>query len=424
MAKEKEEEESKLKETEQEATEVKKMKAKLAESLTEAKQVAGDEKMLRKKEKDRKTELANLETEMNQIKTVVESASGENAKLAEENEILASTLSNLEEEADAVKRKKLNFGEELNQMNQAQMEKLKLAAEKKAKLVLEVEEIKKKVDEADQENERLTKELQEGEKIKTEKKRQLEEEKKKEMERLSTATSDNKPQNPAFTPAPSSRPKLTSSIFKIKDQQSGSKRPALKTYVEKVKLGTSNINLTPKSTKSAPSGSARTPSASPSLKNFRENGAKFGEKNATSKKSVFDFGSSSDEKEAGGGQLPTSNRNLFTTPRKEKKPGVPITPRNSGKPQPLESRARSGTAVCLLINTRIARQFWTESRLLHLFCGSLLRAITFTHGQAQLSFWDKAWGCTRSSLFPTMHPLLWWWECRTPAWSPVINNCH
>merc|ERR1719341_3129574 len=231
-------------------------------------------------------------------------------------------------------------------MNQAQMEKLKLAAEKKAKLVLEVEEIKKKVDEADQENERLTKELQEGEKIKTEKekKRQLEE--KKEMERLSTATSDNKPQNPAFTPAPSSRPKLTSSIFKIKDQQSGSKRPALKTYVEKVKLGTSNINLTPKSTKSAPSGSARTPSASPSLKDFRENGAKFGEKNATSKKSVFDFGSSSDEKEAGG-QLPTSNRNLFTTPRKEKKPGVPITPRNSGKPQPLESRARSGPTLFL-----------------------------------------------------------------------------
>ena len=242
-----------------------------------------------------------------------------------------------------MKRKKLNFGEELNQMNQAQMEKLKLAAEKKAKLVLEVEEIKKKVDEADQENEKLRKELQESEEIKTEKRRQLEEKKRKEMERLSTATSSNKPQNPAFTPAPSSRPKLlTSSIFN-KNQQGGSKRPALKTDVEKVKLGTSNSNLTPKSTKSAPSRSAQTPSASPSLKDFRENGAKFGEKNATSKKSVFDFGSSSDEKEAGGGQLPTSNRNLFTTPRKEKKLGIPITPRNSGKPQPLESRARSGT---------------------------------------------------------------------------------
>ena len=353
MAKEKEEEESKLKETEQEATEVKKMKAKLAESLTEAKQVAGDEKMLRKKEKDRKTELANLEAEMNQIKTVVESASGENAKLAEENEILASTLSNLEEEADAVKRKKLNFGEELNQMNQAQMEKLKLAAEKKAKLVSEVEEIKKKVDEADQENEKLRKELQESEAIKTEKRRQLEEKKKKEMERLSTATSSNKPQNPAFTPAPSSRPRLlTSSIFN-KNQQGGSKRPALKTDVEKVKLGTSNSNLTPKSTsnsnltpkstKSAPSRSAQTPSALPSLKDFREKRANVAEKNATPEKSVFDLGSSSDEKQAGGGQLPTSNRNSFTTPSKEKKLGVPITPRNSGKPQPLESRARSGT---------------------------------------------------------------------------------
>merc|ERR550532_2422947 len=145
----------------------------------EAKQVAGDEKILRKKDKDRKTELANLETEMNKMKTVVESASGENAKLAEENEILASTLSNLEEEADAVKRKKLNFGEELNQMNQAQMEKLTLAAEKKAKLVSEVDEIKKKVDEADQKNEKLRKELQESEEIKTEKRRQLEEKKKK-----------------------------------------------------------------------------------------------------------------------------------------------------------------------------------------------------------------------------------------------------
>jgi len=287
LAKEKEAEEFKLKETEQEAAEVKEMKAKLAESLTEAKQVAGEEKMLRKKDKDRKIELANLETEMNKMKTVVESASGENAKLAEENEILAETLSNLEAEADAVKRKKLNFGEELSQMNQAQMEKLKLAAEKKAKLVSEVEVIKKKIDEVEQENERLAKELQEGETIKMEKRRQLEEKKKKDLERLSTATSSNKPQNPAFTPAPSSRPKLLTS---------------------------------------------------PSLKDFRENRVNFVEKNTTSKKSVFDFGSSSDEKQAGG----SSNRNSFTTPRKEKKLGVPITPRNSGKPQPLESRARPG----------------------------------------------------------------------------------
>ena len=124
------------------------------------------------------------------------------------------------------------------------------------------------------------------------------------MERLSTATSSNKPQNPAFTPAPSSRPRLlTSSIFN-KNQQGGSKRPALKTDVEKVKLGTNNSNLTPKSTKSAPSGSARTPSASPSLKDFREKRANVAEKNATPEKSVFDLGSSSDEKQAGGGHSP------------------------------------------------------------------------------------------------------------------------
>ena len=211
-----------MKDTEQEAAEVKEMKAKLAESLREAKEVAGEEKMLRKKGKDQKIELANLETEMNKMKTKVESVTGDNAKLAEENEILASTLSNLQEEADAVKRKKLNFGEELNQMNQAQMVKVKLAAEQKGKLVAEVEEVQKKADEADQENERLMKELQESEKILKEKRWQLEE-KKKDLERLPTAACNNKFQSPAFTPAPSSRPRLlTSNIF------NKSKRTALR----------------------------------------------------------------------------------------------------------------------------------------------------------------------------------------------------
>merc|ERR1719339_685643 len=102
---------------------------------------------------------------MIKVKVVVERASDDNSKLVEENEILASTLSNLEAEADAVKRKKLNFGEELNQMNQAQIEKMKLAAEKKANLVSEVEEVQKKASQADQENEKLLKELQEREKI-------------------------------------------------------------------------------------------------------------------------------------------------------------------------------------------------------------------------------------------------------------------
>ena len=294
MAKEKEEEESKLKDIEQEAAEVKEMKALLAESLAEAKQLAGVEKMLRKKDKDQKTELANLETELKKMKTVVESAVGDNAKLAAENEILASTLSTLEAEVDAVKKKRLNFGEELNQMTQAQREKVKLAEEKKDKLVSEVAEAKKKIGEADQENEKLTKELQERQKMKMEKSSQLEE-KKKSVERLSsTATSCNtKPQTPAFTPTPSSRPRL----FK-------------------------------------------TPSVSSSLKGFRESRANLAEKNATtSKKTAFDFGSSSEEKQTGA-------RDSFTTPRKEKKLSGPITPRNSGKPQP---SARSGTSVCLIM---------------------------------------------------------------------------
>ena len=333
-----------MEEIEQEAAEVKEMKSKLAELLAESKKVAGDEKMLRKKANDQKTELANLETELKKMKTVVESATVENAKLAEESESLASALSNLQAETDAVKKKKLNFGEELNQVAQAQAEKMKQAVEKKAKMASDVEEIKKKVKEADQENERLTKELQESEKMKKEKGRQLEE-KKKIQERLSTTSST--PQNPASTPAPSSRPRfLTSSIFnKAKGQQVGSKRPALKTDVENLKLQRSSSNLTPKSNKSAPAGLAPQSSASPSLQGFREARASIGEKMVTSKKSPFDLESSSDEKQAGGGQLPTSSRDSFKTPRQEKKLDVPATPLNSGRLQPMESRARSGTII-------------------------------------------------------------------------------
>ena len=344
MAKEKEEEELKLKEVEQEATEVKEMKAKLSESMTEAKQVAGDEKMLRKKSKEQKMELANLEAELTKMKSVVESAAGENKKLSEENESLVSTLANLQAEVEAVKKKKLNFGEELNQVTLAQMEKMRHATEKKAKLAAEVDDVKKKVKEADQENAKLTQEVQGSEKTNKEKRQQIEE-KKKVLEKVTTASS--KPQNPASTPAPSSRPKLlTSSIFnKAKDQQGGSRRPALKTDVEKVKLG--SRNMTPKSTKSAPSGLTRETSKSPSLRDFRESRTSFSEMNKTPKKSAFDFGSSSDEKQADGSQVPTSSRNSFKTPCKDKKPGVPLTPSNSGKLQPLDSRARPGRMICL-----------------------------------------------------------------------------
>ena len=171
------------------------------------------------------------------------------------------------------------------------------------------------------------------------------EEKKKSVERLSsTATSCNtKPQTPAFTPTPSIRPRLLkSTIFnRLKDQQGGSKRPVLKTDVEKAKLATSNT--TPKSVKSVPSGSVKTPSASPSLKVFRESKVNIAGKNATtSMKSAFDFESSSDEKQPGA-------KNLFKSPHKEKKPNGPITPRNSGKPQPSEARARPGTLVHLIM---------------------------------------------------------------------------
>merc|ERR1712192_329598 len=101
----------------------------------------------------------------------------------------------------------------------------------------------KKVKEVDQENEKLAKEVQVIEKSNKEARQQLEE-KKKVLERATIASS--KTLTPASTPAPSQRLKLfTSSIFnKFKDQQGRSRRPALKTDVEKAKLGTSSSNLT------------------------------------------------------------------------------------------------------------------------------------------------------------------------------------
>ena len=343
LAKEKMEEESRLKEIEQEAAEVKKMKTKLAESLAEAKNLAGKEKVLRKKSKDQKMELANLQTDLAKMKTVMEGTIGDQAKLVEEEKSLAEALSKKQAEVEAVKSKKMNFGEELNQVTQAQSENLRQAVEKKAKLASEVEEIEKKVNEVDKENERLTNELQVSEKMKMEKK-QLLEERKKVLERDQTANSKSK--TPVSTPAPSSKPKLLSShIFnKPKDQQSVSRRPALKTDVEKVKLGSSRSNLTPNSTKSAPSGLVRKPVASPSLKDFRKSRTSFGEKDIA-KNSFSLESSSSDEKQTGGSKLPKQSR---VTPRKEKKKlGVPHTPTNTGKLQPmLESKARSGTYSC------------------------------------------------------------------------------
>merc|ERR1712181_165091 len=186
-----------------------------------------------------------------------------------------------------------------------------------------------------------------GEKTNKEKRQQLEE-KKRVLGRVTTASS--KTQNPASTPAPSSRPKLSSIFNKAKDQLGGSKRPALKTDVGKAKLEISSSNLTPKSTKSAPSGLARTPSKSPSLRDFRESRTSVGDKIKTPKKSVFDFGSSSDEKQADGCQVPISPRDPFKTPGKDKKPSVPLTPSNYGigKLQPLDtSRARPGPKLCV-----------------------------------------------------------------------------
>merc|ERR1719234_3035232 len=153
--------------------------------MVEAKQVAGDEKMLRKKSKEQKLELDNLEAVLKKMKSVLESSTDENAKLSEENESLVLTLANLQAEVDAVRKKKLNFGEELNQVSQAQAEKMRHATEKKAKLAAEVEEVKKKVKEADQEYEKLVKEVQVIEKVNKEKSQQLEE-KKKVLEKVTT----------------------------------------------------------------------------------------------------------------------------------------------------------------------------------------------------------------------------------------------
>ena len=348
LAKEKMEEESRLKEIEQEAAEVKKMKTKLAESLAEAKNLAGKEKVLRKKSKDQKMELANLQTDLIKMKTVMEGTIGDQAKLVEDEKSLAEALSKKQAEVEAVKSKKMNFGEELNQVTQAQLENLRQAVEKKAKLASEVEEIEKKVNEVDKEKERLTNELQVSEKMKMEKK-QLLEERKKVLERDPTANSKSK--TPVSTPAPSSKPKLLSShIFnKPKDQQSVSRRPALKTDVEKVKLGSSRSNLTPNSTKSAPSGSVRKPFPSPRLKDFRESRTSFGEKDIAINSYTLES-SSSDEKQTGGSKLPKPSRVTprKVTPRKEKKKlGVPHTPTNTAKLQPmLESKARSGTYSC------------------------------------------------------------------------------
>ena len=159
--------------------------------MAEAKNLAGKEKVLRKKSKDQKMELANLQTDLIKMKTVMEGTIGDHAKLVEDEKSLAEALSKKQAEVEAVKSKKMNFGEELNQVTQAQSENLRQAVEKKAKLASEVEEIEKKVNEVDKENERLTNELQVSEKNKMEKK-QLLEERKKVLERDPTANSKSK----------------------------------------------------------------------------------------------------------------------------------------------------------------------------------------------------------------------------------------
>ena len=57
--------------------------------------------------------------------------------------------------------------------------------------------------------------------------------------------------------------------------------------------------------------------------------------------------SSSDEKQTGGSKLPKSSRDSVTPHKEKKKLGVPHTPTNTAKLQPmLESKARSGTNSC------------------------------------------------------------------------------
>ena len=154
LARAKEEEELKLKEAEQESVDAKKMKTKLSECVAESKKVGGEEKLWRKRVKDTVAELANSEAELTKMKSTVEAASAENAELAEESKSLSENFSNLQAEADVVRKKKLNFGEELSLVTQAQAEKMRLAMEKKAKLATEEGEIEKKAQEADEENEK------------------------------------------------------------------------------------------------------------------------------------------------------------------------------------------------------------------------------------------------------------------------------
>merc|ERR1719192_2539999 len=159
------------------------MKTKLSECLVESKKVGGEEKLWKKRVKDTAVELANSEAELTKMKSTVEAASAENAKLAEEKKSLSQTFSNLQAEADAVRKKKLNFGEELSLVTQAQAEKMRLAMEKKTKLAAEVGEIEKKAQEADEENEKLKRDLRKREKANEDMKKRVEEKKKQAQAR-------------------------------------------------------------------------------------------------------------------------------------------------------------------------------------------------------------------------------------------------
>merc|ERR1719494_1699508 len=338
LARAKEEEELKLKETEKESVDAKKMKTRLSECVAESKKVGGEEKLWRERVKDTAAELANSEAELTKMKSTVEAASAENAELAEESKSLSETFSNLQVEADAVRKKKLSFGEELSLVTQAQAEKMRLAVEKKNKLATEVGEIEKKAQEADEENEKLKRGLREKTKANDDMKKQVEEKKKQSQARASPALSTPKP--PKFTPSQSSRPNLlpTSSLNKGSHplQPKGLKRPVLKTDVHKEKLGNFGSHLTPRSNKSAPEALARTPSKSPSLSDFRRDlKLKPTQRNA---KATFDldFSSSSDDKDTGHHSTP---RAALVTPRKEKRQSTPTTPSNSRKQQPPVTRA-------------------------------------------------------------------------------------
>merc|ERR1711962_1917431 len=193
LARAKEEEELKLKETEKESDEAKEMKTKLSECLAESKKVGGEEKLWRRRVQDTAAELANSEVELTKMKSTVEAASAANAKLAEENKSLSKTFSNLQAEADAVRKKKLNFGEELRLVTQAQAEKMRLAVEKRTKLTTEVGEIEMKAQEADEENEKLRRDLREKKKANEDMRKQVEEKKKQAQARASAALSTPKP---------------------------------------------------------------------------------------------------------------------------------------------------------------------------------------------------------------------------------------